>query len=61
MKQEGLLWCGNRENCTGFPSEYVGFEFKEKKKNFRSKQKEKKKHVNKTEAMRFWLSNLLKN
>lgn len=26
MKQERLLWYGNRKNCTGFPSEHVGFE-----------------------------------
>lgn len=35
-----MFWYVNRENCAGFPSEYAGFEFKGKKKYYRSKQKE---------------------
>lgn len=39
MRQEGFLWYDNREKRAGFPSECVGFEFKEKKKEFQVKTK----------------------
>lgn len=58
MKQEGLLWYGNRIAQVSLLSMLV---LNVEKNNFRLKQKEIKKRLNNAEAVRFWHLNLPTN